>query len=202
MSDFCSTYLNESAQILHSLSTDSIEKIVAILAEVRLNSGRVFVLGVGGSAASGSHLVNDLRKLTGIETYCPTDNVSELTARTNDEGWESVFVGWLRVSRLSNRDVIFVLSVGGGDMARNISSNLVKAIDYAQSVGAKVVGVVGRDGGYTAIKADAAVIVPVISVDRITPHTESMHSLIGHLIVSHPDLKAAGTKWESVSKNK
>ncbi len=199
MNDFAETYLRESVEILHSLSVDAVEKIVTVMAEARRDGGRVFVLGVGGSAASGSHLVNDLRKLTGMEAYCPTDNVSELTARTNDEGWESVFSGWLRVSHLSNHDVIFVLSVGGGDAIRNISPNLVRAIDYAKEVRAKVVGIVGRDGGYTAKNADAVVLIPVVSPDRITPHTESMHSLVGHMIVSHPSLKASGTKWESVS---
>lgn len=198
MTDFAEIYLKESVEILHLLSIMAVEKVVAVLAETRKSGGRVFVLGVGGSAASGSHLVNDLRKLTGIEAYCATDNVSELTARTNDEGWDTVFSGWLRGSRLGSRDVVFVLSVGGGDASRNISPNLVKAIDYAKEVRARVVGIVGRDGGYTGTKADAVVIIPVVSPDRITPHTESMHALVGHMIVSHPSLKAAGTKWESV----
>jgi len=156
---------------------------------------------VGGSAASGSHLVNDLRKLANIETYAPTDNVSELTARTNDEGWASCFEGWLKVSRLRAGDLLFILSVGGGDAARNISPNLVKALQYAKQVGAGVVGVVGRNGGYTAQVADACVIVPTVNPDHITTHTESFHSVIGHLLVTHPKLKAAATKWESsVSK--
>ncbi|HMP74879.1 MAG TPA: SIS domain-containing protein [Kiritimatiellia bacterium] len=198
---FADTFLAEAATICARIDRPAVEKMVQILADCRAAEGRVFVLGVGGSAASASHLVNDLRKIARVETYAPTDNVAELTARTNDEGWATCFAGWLQGSHLKPRDVIFVLSVGGGDSDRNISPNLVQAIDYAKSIGARVVGIVGRDGGYTAKKADACVLIPVVSTDRITPHTESFHSVVGHLLVSHPALQAAATKWESaVSK--
>ncbi len=162
----------------------------------------MFVLGVGGSAGSATHLVNDLRKLAHLEAYAPTDNVSELTARTNDEGWASCFDGWLKVSRLRQGDVVFVLSVGGGDAERNISPNLVQALKLAKEVGATVVGVVGRTGGYTAQVADACVIIPVVNPDHITPHTEAFHSVVGHMLITHPKLKAAATKWESAVKSK
>jgi D-sedoheptulose 7-phosphate isomerase len=199
--EFNDQFIGECIEILNRLDRAAIEKMADCLARARATGGRVFVLGVGGSAASGSHLVNDLRKLANIETYAPTDNVSELTARTNDEGWASCFEGWLKVSRLRAGDLLFILSVGGGDAERNISPNLVKALQYAKQVGAGVVGVVGRNGGYTAQVADACVIVPTVNPDHITPHTESFHSVIGHLLVTHPKLKAAATKWESsVSK--
>jgi D-sedoheptulose 7-phosphate isomerase len=195
--DFTAQYLQECAEILKRLPAPAIEAIADQLAEARARRGRVFVLGVGGSAATASHFVNDLRKLADIEAYAPTDNVSELTARTNDEGWASSLVGWLRVSRLGRDDLVYVLSVGGGDAERNISPNLVEALKYAREVGARVVGVVGRDGGYTARVADACVVIPTVNPDHITPHTEAFHAVVGHLVITHPKVKAAPTKWES-----
>ena len=171
--------------------------MVALLADLRARGGRLFFLGVGGSAANCSHAVNDFRKLAGIEAYAPTDNVSELTARTNDEGWASVFVEWLKTSRLQAGDMLFVFSVGGGNLEKNISPNLVRAMQYARQVGAQIVGVVGRDGGYTAQVADACVIVPTVNPEAVTPHTEAFQAVVWHLLVSHPVLKAAPTKWES-----
>lgn len=201
--NFSETFVQESIRILQSLPLDSIEKVVDCLVAAREKGGRVFVLGVGGSAGSATHLVNDLRKLGNMEAYAPTDNVSELTARTNDEGWASCFDGWLKVSRLRKGDVVFVLSVGGGDAERNISPNLVQALKLAKEVGATVVGIVGRTGGYTAKVADACVIIPVVNPDHVTPHTEAFHSVVGHLLITHPKLKAAATKWESaVAKDK
>lgn len=194
---FADTFFAEAAAICARIDRAAVEKLVELLAACRAAEGRVFVLGVGGSAASASHLVNDLRKIVHLETYAPTDNVAELTARTNDEGWATCFAGWLKGSRLNAKDVVFVLSVGGGDAARNISPNLVQALDYAREVGAKVVGIVGRDGGYTAKVADACVLIPVVASERITPHTEAFHSVVGHLLVSHPALQVAATKWES-----
>jgi D-sedoheptulose 7-phosphate isomerase len=164
---------------------------------LRDQSGRLFFLGVGGSAANCSHAVNDFRKLVGLEAYAPTDNVSELTARTNDEGWASVFVEWLKISRLRSEDMLFVLSVGGGNLEKNISPNLVKAVQYAKDIGAKVVGIIGRDGGYTAQVADACVIVPTVNPKTVTPHSEAFQAIVWHLLVSHPMLKVAPTKWES-----
>ncbi len=172
--------------------------MAALLARVKTDGGRVFFLGVGGSAANCSHAVNDFRKLAGIECYAPTDNVSELTARTNDEGWASVFAEWLKVSRLREQDALFVLSVGGGDLERNISPNLVGALQLARQVGAKVTGIVGRDGGYTARSADVCVVVPTVNPETVTPHVEAFQAVIWHLLVSHPLLKANPTKWESV----
>ena len=199
---FTEQFIQEAKEILDKLPLDSIEGVVDRLAEARERGGRVFVLGVGGSAGSATHLVNDLRKLGNLEAYAPTDNVSELTARTNDEGWASCFDGWLKVSRLRQGDVVFVLSVGGGDAERNISPNLVQALKLAKEVGATVVGVVGRTGGYTAQVADACVIIPVVNPDHITPHTEAFHSVVGHMLITHPKLKAAATKWESAVKSK
>jgi D-sedoheptulose 7-phosphate isomerase len=196
---FAEEYIAESVEILQRLDLDAVEKVAECLAHARGAGGRVFVLGVGGSAASASHLVNDLRKLTSIEAYAPTDNVSELTARINDEGWTSCFQEWLKGSRLASKDLIMVLSVGGGDQALNVSPNLVAALSYAREKGACIVGIVGRNGGYTAEVATACVVVPPLFRDRITPHTESMHSLIGHLLVSHPKLKATTAKWESMA---
>lgn len=198
MTNFTKQYLDEARSIIERLDVQSIEKVVKILAETRSNGGRLFILGVGGSAANASHAVNDFRKIAGFEAYAPTDNVSELTARTNDEGWGSVFEGWLKGSRLNKKDAVFVFSVGGGDLERNISPNLVLALQHAKRVGAKIVGVVGRDGGYTAKVADACVIIPTVNLTHITPHTEAFHAVVWHLIVSHPDLKASQTKWESV----
>jgi len=193
-------YLQEASEILRRLDTTAIERVAALLAQVKSDGGRLFFLGVGGSAANCSHAVNDFRKIAGVECYAPTDNVAELTARTNDEGWSSVFAEWLKVSKLSARDALFIMSVGGGDVERNISSNLVCAIQLAKTVGAKVTGVVGRDGGFTARSADACVIVPPVNAKTITPHTEAFQALIWHLLVSHPLLQENQTKWESVAK--
>lgn len=195
---FVQQYLAEASQIVLQLDTDAVDRVVAMLAETRARGGRLFILGVGGSAANASHAVNDFRKLAGLEAYAPTDNVSELTARTNDEGWTSVFEGWLRVSRLGVNDLVLVFSVGGGNAEKNVSPNLVAALQHAKSVGAKITGIVGRDGGYTAQVADACVIVPTVNPAHVTPHTEAFQAVIWHLLVSHPRLKAAETKWESV----
>ena len=195
---FVEQYIGESIEILRKLDEVAIEKMVGILARTRTEGGRLFMLGVGGSAANASHAVNDFRKIVGLEAYAPTDNVSELTARTNDEGWEGVFASWLQVSRLRANDCIFVLSVGGGNLEKNVSPNLVRAVAYAKEVGAKVIGIVGRDGGYTATVADACVIVPTVNVVHTTPHAEAFQAVVWHLLVSHPALKAAETKWESV----
>lgn len=198
MNTFSEVYLEEVKQISEKLDVQAIEKMASILADVRSVGGRLFMLGVGGSAANASHAVNDFRKIAGIETYAPTDNVSELTARTNDEGWETVFKSWLLTSKISSKDCIFVLSVGGGNKEKNISVNLVSAIDLAKQVGAKVIGIVGPRGGFTAEMADACSIVPEISPDRITPHSEAFQAIVWHLLVSHPLVKTAQTKWESV----
>lgn len=197
---YAETYLQEAAEIVRRLDATAIEKVAALLARVKADGGRVFFLGVGGSAANCSHAVNDFRKLAGIECYAPTDNVAELTARTNDEGWESVFTGWLKVSRLSPRDALFILSVGGGDAERNISPNLVSAIKLAREVGARVTGVVGRDGGFTAREADVCVVVPTVNAATVTPHSEAFQAVIWHLLVSHPLLRENQTKWEAVLK--
>ncbi|MEI8305661.1 MAG: SIS domain-containing protein [Chloroflexales bacterium] len=190
-------HLAEASKIIEQLDVAAIDRMVNLLAELRSRSGRLFLLGVGGSAANCSHAVNDFRKLVGIESYAPTDNVSELTARTNDEGWETVFVNWLKVSHLRPDDMLFVMSVGGGNLEKNISPNLVTALRYAKEVGASVIGIVGRDGGYTAQVADACVIVPTVNPDNVTPHSEAFQAIVWHLLVSHPLLKAAPTKWES-----
>lgn len=196
---FAETHLLETAQIAGKIDAAAVENMVDVLAGVRAGGGRLFILGVGGSAGSASHAVNDFRKLVGIEAYTPTDNVSELTARTNDEGWVTVLVEWLKTSRISSRDAVFVLSVGGGSLEKNISPNIVTALQHAKKVGAKVVGIVGRDGGYTAQVADACVLIPTVNPQSITPHTESFHAVVWHLVVSHPKLKAMPTKWESAS---
>ena len=190
-------HLAETIKIIQLIDPGKIEKLVELLADLKRQAGRLFFLGVGGSAGNCSHAVNDFRKIVGIESYAPTDNVSELTARTNDEGWASVFVEWLKVSQLTSRDMIFVLSVGGGSLEKNISPNLVSALEFAKKVGAKVVGVVGRDGGYTAKVADACLIVPTVNPENITPHSEAFQAVIWHLLVSHPKLKFQQTKWES-----
>ncbi|HMG74659.1 MAG TPA: SIS domain-containing protein [Pyrinomonadaceae bacterium] len=190
-------HLTEASQIIAELDVAAIEKVATLLAELRSRAGRLFFLGVGGSAANCSHAVNDFRKIVGIEAYAPTDNVAELTARTNDEGWETVFVEWLKISRLQDRDAVFVFSVGGGNLEKNISPNLVKALQYAKEVGACVVGVVGRDGGYTAKVADAYVLIPTVNAETITPHAEAFQAVIWHLLVSHPSLKRIQTKWEA-----
>jgi D-sedoheptulose 7-phosphate isomerase len=192
-------YLRDAARILASLDTAMIERTVSMLVELRARGGRLFILGVGGSAANASHAVNDFRKIAHIESYAPTDNVSELTARTNDEGWDTVFVNWLQGSRLCSFDLVLVLSVGGGDLERNISPNLVRALKYAREIGCGIAGIVGRDGGFTARVADTCVIVPTVNPSMVTPHTEAFQSLILHLLVSHPELQAAEAKWESAA---
>jgi len=197
---YAETYLQEASEIIRRLDAAAIERVASLLARIKADGGRLFFLGVGGSAANCSHAVNDFRKIADIECYAPTDNVAELTARTNDEGWESVFAGWLKVSRLSVRDALFIMSVGGGNVERNISPNLVCAIQLAKKVGAKVIGVVGRDGGFTARAADACVIVPTVNEETITPHSEAFQALVWHLLVSHPLLKENQTKWETVTK--
>jgi len=195
---FSQQFLDEAVQVIRQLDVNAIERVAELLADTRARGGRLFILGVGGSAANASHAVNDFRKLAGLEAYAPTDNVSELTARTNDEGWASVFVEWLKTSRLRVEDAILVFSVGGGNLEKNVSPNLVSALQYAKQVGARVVGIVGRDGGYTAQVADACVVIPTVNPAHVTPHTEAFHAVVWHLLVSHPKLKAAPTKWESV----
>ena len=198
MSEFTEQYLREVARIAERLDAASIEGVVAALAGTRARGGRLFILGVGGSAANASHAVNDSRKIAGLEAYAPTDNVSELTARTNDEGWPGVFESWLRTSRLRAEDCVLVFSVGGGNLEKNVSPNLVLALQYARTVGAKVTAIVGRDGGYAAQVADACVIVPTVNPAHVTPHTEAFQAVVWHLVVSHPALKQGQTKWESV----
>ena len=194
---YAEQHMRESAEIIAKMDLAPIEKMVDLLATVKANGGRIFFLGVGGSAGNCSHAVNDFRKIVGIECYAPTDNVSELTARTNDEGWDTVFAAWLAGSRLRSEDAVFVFSVGGGSLEKNISANLVRALQYAQRVGAAIVGVVGRDGGYTAKVADACVIVPTVNPETVTPHSEAFQAVVWHLLVSHPSLKRMATKWES-----
>lgn len=194
---FTKDFIRESVEVLNKLAAEDIDSVVSKLAEVRARGGRVFVLGVGGSAAAASHFVNDLRKLAHLEAYAPTDNVSELTARVNDDGWDSCFVEWLKGSHLKAADAVFVFSVGGGDLEKNISPNLVRALQHAQEVKAWILGVVGRQGGYTAEVADACVIIPTVNANHVTPHTEAFHGVVGHAIITHPGLKAAPTKWES-----
>jgi len=196
--NYTKRHIDEAIQALSAVDVEAVERMVVLLAGLRERGGRLFFLGVGGSAANCSHAVNDFRKIAGIEAYTPTDNVSELTARTNDEGWASVFMEWLKGSRLKASDMVFIFSVGGGNLEKNVSPNLVTALQYAKEVGAQIVGVVGRDGGYTAKVADACVIVPTVNPQNMTPHTEAFQSVIGHLLVSHPALKVAQTKWESV----
>ena len=196
---FARQFLAEAAEVVARLDTAAIERVVDLLAASRAGGGRLFILGVGGSAANASHAVNDFRKLCGTEAYAPTDNVSELTARTNDEGWASVFEAWLKTSRLRSEDVVLVFSVGGGDVERNVSPNLVAALQHARKVGAKIAGIVGRDGGYTAKVADACVIIPTVNPAHITPHSEAFQAVVWHLLVSHPKLKQQGTKWESTA---
>jgi D-sedoheptulose 7-phosphate isomerase len=198
--NYTQKHLREAAAILQRLDIAAIEKIAALLAEVKAAAGRVFFLGLGGSAGNCSHAANDFRKLAGIECYAPTDNVSELTARINDDGWESIFVEWLKVSRLDNKDAVFILSVGGGNVEKNISPNLVAAANHAKAIGAKVIGILGRDGGHTARVADASVIVPTVNPETVTPHAEAFQAVIWHLLVSHPLLKGSETKWESLDK--
>ena len=193
-------HMKEAMEIIQRMDMSVIEKIADLLAMVKADDGRIFFLGVGGSAGNCSHAVNDFRKIVGIDSYAPTDNVSELTARTNDEGWSSIFVEWLKVSKLQPKDMLFIFSVGGGNVEKNISPNLVEAVKLAKSVGAKVTGVVGRDGGYTAQAADACVIVPTVNPETITPHSEAFQAVVWHLLVSHPKLKTNQTKWESAAR--
>ena len=195
--DYVSEYIEEASEILRRIDAQAIHRVVARLVELRKRSGRLFILGVGGGAGNASHAVNDFRKICRIEAYTPTDNVSELTARINDDGWETSFSEWLRGSRLSSSDMVFVFSVGGGNLERNISTNLVRALQYAKKVGAAICGVVGRSGGYTNEVADECVLIPVVNPTTVTPHTESFQAVVWHLLVSHPQLKTSEMKWES-----
>ncbi|CAN7475421.1 SIS domain-containing protein [Caballeronia sp. LjRoot34] len=194
---YAQQHLDESIEIIKKMDVTAVEAMAELLAGVKRDGGRIFFLGVGGSAGNCSHAVNDFRKIVGIESYAPTDNVSELTARTNDEGWSTIFVEWLKISKLQPKDAIFIFSVGGGNLEKNISPNLVEALKYAKTVGSKITGVVGRDGGYTAQVADACVIVPTVNPETITPHSEAFQAVVWHLLVSHPALKSNQTKWES-----
>lgn len=196
--NFVQEYLSEANQIVRELNQEAITRAIELLAETRSRGGRLFILGIGGSAANASHAVNDFRKLVGLEAYAPTDNVSELTARTNDEGWASVFENWLRVSHIGSDDLVMVFSVGGGDLEKNVSPNLVSALQYAKQIGSRVIGIVGRDGGFTATVADCCIIIPTVNPEHVTPHSESFQVLVWHLLVSHPRLKAFPTKWESL----
>jgi D-sedoheptulose 7-phosphate isomerase len=198
MNNFTKTFLEEVQAIAGNLNAAAIESVVSLLYQTRSDGGRLFILGVGGSAANASHAVNDFRKIAGFEAYAPTDNVAELTARTNDEGWNGVFEGWLRVSRLNAKDCVLVLSVGGGNAEKGVSANLVAAMKYCKAEGARIAAIVGRDGGYAAQAADACVIVPTVNAAHVTPHAEAFQAVIWHLLVSHPQLKTAETKWESV----
>lgn len=196
--DFVSRYLDEVVQVAGAIDRGAVSRLLDVLVEVRGHGGRLFILGVGGGAGNASHAVNDFRKIAGMEAYAPTDNVPELTARINDDGWDTAFANWLKGSRLCHRDGVLVFSVGGGDVERNVSPNLVRAVEYARSVGARVCGIVGRSGGFTAKVADACVIVPTVSPQTVTPHTEAFQAVLWHLLVSHPRLQAAPTKWESL----
>jgi D-sedoheptulose 7-phosphate isomerase len=196
--DFIVSYLHEAKQIIDRLDRMAVGRMLDLLEQTRAQGGRLFILGVGGSAANASHAVNDFRKLAGFEAYAPTDNVSELTARTNDDGWGTVFVEWLRGSRLNAKDAVLVLSVGGGSVEKNVSPNLVSALQYVKQIGGKVLGIVGRDGGYTTQVADACVIVPTVNPRHVTPHTEAFQAVVWHLLISHPRLKSAATKWEGM----
>jgi D-sedoheptulose 7-phosphate isomerase len=200
MKTFAQTYLEETRRLLDALNPDELERLAVSLAAVRDRNGRLFILGVGGSAGHASHAVNDFRKLCGFEAYAPTDNVSELTARINDEGWDTSIAGWLLASRFNEKDGLLIFSVGGGSREKNISMNLVRAIELAKDVRAAVFGIVGRDGGFTAKAADACVVVPPLFPDRITPHTEGLCAVLWHLLVSHPALKKSPTKWEGTTR--
>lgn len=193
--NYSKQHMAETSEIVNLIPIETIESMVQLLKKVKEDKGRVFFLGVGGSAANAGHAVNDFRKLAGIESYAPTDNVAELTARTNDEGWQTVFSGWLKVSNLNSKDCLFILSVGGGDKVKGVSANLCEAIDFGKSIGASITGIVGRDGGYTAINADVCLIVPTVNSLTVTPHSESFQVVIWHLLVSHPELKENPTKW-------
>ena len=195
---FINQYLKETKNIIDLIDMDQILKTVNLIADVRAKKGRMFILGVGGGAGHASHAVNDFRKICGIEAYAPTDNVSELTARVNDDGWETTYVNWLKISKLTEEDMVLVFSVGGGNFEKNVSVNILRSLEFGKQVGAKICGVVGRDGGFTAQVADACVVIPSINVDTVTPHTESFQALIWHLLVSHPDLQKYKMKWESI----
>jgi D-sedoheptulose 7-phosphate isomerase len=197
---FAKKFLAEARAVAERIDAEAVEAVVERLAAVKARGGRLFILGVGGSAGNASHAVNDFRKLADFEAYAPTDNVSELTARTNDEGWETVFSAWLAGSRLRPADAVLVFSVGGGDLERNVSPNLVRALEYAQTVGSTIVGIVGRDGGFTAKVADACVVIPTVNDAHVTPHSEAFQAVVWHLFVSHPSLKARATKWEAVAQ--
>ena len=196
--DFINQYFTEAKEIIDKIDRTQILKMVSIINETRDKKGRLFILGVGGGAGHASHAVNDFRKICGIESYTPTDNVSELTARVNDDGWETAYVNWLKISNLNQNDMLLVFSVGGGNLEKNISVNILKSLEFANQVGAKISGVVGRDGGYTAQVADACVVIPPINPETVTPHTEAFQAVIWHLLVSHPDLQKFEMKWESV----
>lgn len=194
---YAKKHLQEAIEILQLIDSDEIEKAVTILKDLKSNEGRLFIIGVGGSAGNASHAVNDFRKIVNIEAYAPTDNVSEITARTNDEGWSTIFSETLKVSRLCAKDVLLIFSVGGGDLEKNISPNLIEAVDYARSVGSRIIGILGRNGGYTGKHADISILIPTVNNDNITPHSEAFQAVVWHLIVSHPKLKTKQTKWES-----
>lgn len=200
MDQYIHSYLEEVKKIADGIDEVSIRKMVDILIDVRSNKGRLFMIGVGGGAGNAGHAVNDFRKLTGIESYAPTDNVSELTARTNDEGWQTIFANWLKVSNINSKDALLVFSVGGGNLEKNISPNIVEALKLAKEIGAKVLGVVGRDGGYTKQVADACVVVPTVNNGAVTPHTEAFQAVVWHLLVFHPELQVNAGKWESIKK--
>ena len=200
MTSYARQHLDESKQVIDQIDADEIEKMVDVLHATRERGGRLFFLGVGGSAGNCGHAVNDFRKIAGFEAYAPTDNVSELTARTNDEGWATVFSEWLKGSRLTKNDTLFIFSVGGGNLEKNISPNLVLALELGKKIGASIVGVVGRDGGYTKQVADACVVIPTVNESNITPHSEAFQGVVWHLLVSHPKLKQVQTKWESTAK--
>jgi D-sedoheptulose 7-phosphate isomerase len=196
---YAAQHMKEAVEIIKKIEVSTIEKMADLLSQVKADGGRVFFLGVGGSAGNCSHAVNDFRKIVGIESYAPTDNVSELSARTNDEGWGTIFVEWLKISKLQSKDALFVLSVGGGNVERNISPNIVEAIKFGKTIGSKITGIVGRDGGYTAQVADVCLIIPTVNPETITPHAEAFQAVIWHLLVSHPKLKTNQTKWESAA---
>jgi len=200
--DYIDSYLNEVLDITSKIDKSEIEKIINVILNVKKNEGRIFMLGVGGSAGNASHAVNDFRKIAGIECYTPTDNVSELTARVNDDGWDSSFVNWLKGSRLNSKDCIFIFSVGGGNMEKNVSVNIVNSLKFAKEMGSSIIGIVGKDGGYTAKVADACVIIPVVNPETITPHSEAFQATIWHLLVTHPAIKVNEMKWESVDSQK
>lgn len=195
---YTNDYLKEAISIIEQINPDTVEKMVTLISNIRENKGRLFFLGVGGSAGNTSHAVNDFRKIAGIESYSPTDNVSELTARINDDGWENAFAAWLKGSNLNSKDGVFVFSVGGGNQEKNVSVNLVRALEYSKKVKAKILGIVGRDGGYTAKVADVCIVIPTVNPETITPHAEAFQGVIWHLLVSHPRLRATEMKWESV----